>query len=267
MVPGPPHSGTVWGRSPHWGSEGWTCAAPRTIFVVLGLIAIGGAFAGGFAGGLAVPRNPATIEVDRIITVPVDVERVVTVEVERVVTREVERVVTQTVEVPVDRIVTMTPSPTPTPRATATPEPTPDDPTSCLESDSDYLVDLASRYTAFEIYVDLANTTPRLALASVVGDMAQQRIDLVSNKPVEGCIGAYTDLESWMAISIEAFQAFLAQRSDSAVQAYLRNAEAAKRLAATNINRAPRTHWQAGPCPGTNRASVRKPAHCTAHTV
>lgn len=214
----------------------------RLAMLIAILSLVGGAFAGGIALGAFVLARPGVVEVERVVTVPVEIEKVLTVpvEVERVVIREVERVVTQTVEVPVDRIVTVTPSPTT--RATVTPEPTPeptpDDPASCLERDSDYLVDLASRYSAFEVHVDLAATTPRLALATVVGNMAQQRIDLVSSKPAEGCIGAYVALESWMATSIEAFQAFLVQRSDSTVSAYLRNAAAAKQLAATNINRA-----------------------------
>ena len=49
----------------------------RIIVATVGILAIGGAFVGGLAVGVATPREPTVVEIDRIVTVPVD--RVVTV--------------------------------------------------------------------------------------------------------------------------------------------------------------------------------------------
>ena len=112
----------------------------------------------------------------------------------------------------------------------------PSNPAACLESDQDYLLELATRYETFEIYADLAGSTPRLALAKVIAEMGDHQIDLVSIRPTRGCTGAFTSLNSWMGSSIKMLSAFLAQASESRMLDLIRAVEADKRLAAININ-------------------------------
>lgn len=186
---------------------------------------------GGLMFVFAACGEPRIIEV--VNEVPIETTKVVRVEVEKVRTVEVpvEKIVEKVVTKQVVKIVVATPTPT------ATPDPSVD-PAECLESDEKYLLDLAARFSAFEIHVELAGSTPRLALANVVADMAGQKIDLVSIRPTNGCTGAYTTLASWMTTSIEGFSAFLAQRSDSYVIELLDAADEAKQTAAANINKA-----------------------------
>lgn len=114
----------------------------------------------------------------------------------------------------------------------------PSNPAACLENDKDYLLDLAARYEAFEVHEELAGATPRIALARVIAQMGEQKVDLVAVRPAKGCTGAYTSLDSWMGSSIEVLTAFMTQESESLVFNLMLDASADKRLAAININSA-----------------------------
>ena len=193
--------------------------------LILFVVVIGGMF-GALACG-----DPEVVEV--VKEVPIGAEKIITVEVPveqvRTVTVPVEVIVEKVVTREVTVIVTATPTSTPIPAS---------DPTECLERDEKYLLDLAARFSAFEIYNELAGTTPRRSLANVISKMSDQQIDLISVRPATGCAGAYTRLADWMAKAIDSFSAFLAQKSDSHVVELIDAADQAKQSAALSINEA-----------------------------
>ncbi len=193
--------------------------------LILFVVVIGGMF-GALACG-----DPEVVEV--VKEVPIGGEKIITVEVPveqvRTVTVPVEVIVEKVVTREVTVIVTATPTSTPIPAS---------DPTECLERDEKYLLDLAARFSAFEIYNELAGTTPRMSLANVISKMSDQQIDLISVRPATGCAGAYTRLADWMAKAIDSFSAFLAQKSDSHVVELIDAADQAKQSAALAINEA-----------------------------
>ena len=119
---------------------------------------------------------------------------------------------------------------------------TPADPTTCMESDKDYILDLVSKYQTFETYHELAGSTPRLALPAVITKMNEQQLEVVALKPSSGCTGAYTALSSWMAESINSLTAFMTQKPDLRVAQLMREADEWQVLAATNLNRALRKY-------------------------
>ena len=173
------------------------------------------------------------VEVEVVKEVPVEITKEVPVEVEIIRTVEVpvEKIVEKIVTKEVIKIVVATPTPTATPEASVETD-------DCLESDERYLLDLAARHSAFEVREEIAGSTPRMSLGNIVADMGDERIDLLSVRPTQGCTGAYTVLDLWMTTSIEGFQAFLGQSPDVRVAELLHYASELKILAAIRINRA-----------------------------
>ncbi len=153
--------------------------------------------------------------------------KVVTVEVIKTVTVEVpvEVIKTVTVEVPVEVIKTVTVEVTPEPEGfTKVPEGS--TPEECLEQGQTYLNEITGRVNSFQILRDIASSTPRISLPTVLAQLGQQRSSLFELRPEQGCVGVYVLVDSWMELIIQGLGAFAAQQPDYLVQGALNDAEA-----------------------------------------
>jgi len=121
---------------------------------------------------------------------------------------------------------TATPSPTPlptaTPKPTSTPAPTPTatpEP-ACSTKDGNKVYDLLrTEGQRWDDAADLANSTPRMQLASQIASLQEIRRDIQNADWPECAVPAKDAMVGAMDAAINGFIAFLADKPDSEVQA------------------------------------------------
>ncbi len=116
-----------------------------------------------------------------------------------------------------------TPTPTPTPAPVAEPE-TAD---SCQSDETvEFLKDLTNRHLRFVAIENLAGSTARVGLAGPVGDMIDEKQELVEMEDVPPCAeAAWKSHKTWFVLIIEGYQFFMQQMDDNIVAATLKVAD------------------------------------------
>ena len=105
----------------------------------------------------------------------------------------------------------------------------------CDESGIAFVEELATRHVSFQVLLEIAGTTPRMALAGPLGEITKARVQLAGTESHVCATEAFDAHAAWVESVAEAFSEFARRASDARVSELLEVADAARQEAVRTL--------------------------------